>query len=206
MKNRVLRLTDSRGRLSLQEKSRPHGVAVCSQNTNVGVVRPLLQSNRATRKQTITATKGGRLPQPRRRTPHPSCLTAIHLLPLEKAHEESGNLADTHKIHRFLKTGRDRRPRRSKKQTITSTKTAGDEPPPYDVKINFRDETGRPVALQQRTHDPYDKENENLAVRRCSRRALPLLYDNNFGRFGGLWAQNENCSIVKIHKNASKKV
>ena len=39
-------------------------------------------------------------------TPHPSCLTAIHLLPLEKAHGESGNLTATHKIHRFLKTGR----------------------------------------------------------------------------------------------------
>ena len=66
-----------------------------------------------------------------------------------------------------------------RKETNTATETAGDgtlsfaetlsyaewqvcytniAPPALRCKIKFRDETGRPVALQQRTHDPYGKK------------------------------------------------
>ena len=76
----------------LTKNAPPRGVTVCSHNTIVGTVRPLLQSNRTVQKRTITATK-----------------------------------------------------------------TAGDEPPPYDVKIKFRAETGRRGRrpLRQRKRKPH---------------------------------------------------
>ena len=46
-----------------------NGVAVCSRNTIVGTVRPLLQSNRTVQKRTITAKNESKSPSPKSITP-----------------------------------------------------------------------------------------------------------------------------------------
>ena len=58
------------------------------ENENLAARRSVRAIHHCRDRRPRRSEKNKRLPQRKRRTPHPSCLTAIHLLPLEKAHEE----------------------------------------------------------------------------------------------------------------------